>query len=167
MKSVIEQLGDSASATNIPFLTALEVPVFISRLPEDKGSGRSSSFDLKCLEEIPDSFKQFRQTNKDNDALSPSIQTPTENRDRHIMINRLFNIQLRFPLAVIVEPDDKIFIARTPDLPLYAVGDDQIEAVDSLKREIESLYNDLMEDDEFTEEWLGVKKFLRKIVKDC
>jgi hypothetical protein len=69
-------------------------------------------------------------------------------------------MNLGAPLDAVVEPDDNGFIARTTDIPIYGYGDDPIEAVDALRCEIESLYNDLLEDDEFTEEWLKVKEFL-------
>jgi len=34
------------------------------------------------------------------------------------------------------------------------------KAVQNLKSEIDSLYDDLMQDDNFSEEWLNYKKFL-------
>jgi predicted RNase H-like HicB family nuclease len=67
---------------------------------------------------------------------------------------------LKISLDAIIEPDESGFIARLTDLPLYGYGEDPKEAIDMLKREIESLYEDLMEDDEFSEEWLRIKKFL-------
>ena len=72
------------------------------------------------------------------------------------------NKDLRAPLDAIVEPDENGFIARTPDIPLYGYGDDALEALDALKCEIESLYDDLMEDDKFTDDWLRVKDFLHE-----
>jgi hypothetical protein len=82
----------------------------------------------------------------------------------HIEINRLLKKNLSKPLGVIVEPDADGFIARTPDFPIYGFGDDIIEAIDALKAEIESLYYDLMEDDNFTKDWLSVKKILTILV---
>ena len=70
--------------------------------------------------------------------------------------------RLRTPLDAIVEQDDDGFIARITDVPLYGYGDDPVEAIDALKCEIESLCDDLMEDDDFTEEWLTIKDFLKK-----
>lgn len=78
-----------------------------------------------------------------------------------IKINTLPNRPLKFPIDAVVEPDDIGFLARTTDLPLYGYGDDPIEAVQMLKREIESLYNDLMNDDNFNEEHLRIKEFLK------
>lgn len=77
-----------------------------------------------------------------------------------IKINRLQKKNLKEPLEIIVEPDDEGFLAKMTDLPLYGCGDDRIEAVDMLKREIESLYDDLMEGDNFSEEYLKIKTFL-------
>ena len=113
-----------------------------------------SRFNVKSLGNIFDSSK------------IRSRSTPKKTNIKCITINKLLNLQLQSPLDVIIEPDDNGFIARTPDLPLYAFSEDPIEGIDSLKSEIESLYNDLMEDNEFTEEWLNVKTFLKKIVKD-
>ncbi len=79
-------------------------------------------------------------------------------------INRLLNKTLKRPLAIVVEPDSDGYIARTPDIPVYGFGDDQVEAIETLKSEIESLYNDLMEDDEFTDDWLSIKQFLRELI---
>ncbi|MBI5603503.1 MAG: hypothetical protein HY879_09105 [Deltaproteobacteria bacterium] len=59
-----------------------------------------------------------------------------------------------------MEPDGTGFIARTTEIPLYGHGNNPEDAVEMLKREIESLYEDLMEDDEFSEEWLNIKRFL-------
>lgn len=83
-----------------------------------------------------------------------------------IKINLLRSKNLRAPLDAIVEPDDDGFIARTTDIPLYGYGDDPIEAIDALKYEIESLYDDLMADDQFTDEWLRVKEFLQERIID-
>ena len=78
-----------------------------------------------------------------------------------IKINVLPNKKLRESLDAVVETDDEGFIARTTDIPLYGYGDDPIEAIDNLKCEIETLFDDLMEHDQFADEWLEIKKFLR------
>ena len=79
-------------------------------------------------------------------------------------INFLPNKDLKSPIDYILERDDDSFLARTLEIPLYGVGEDAIEAVEALKYEIESLYDDLMEDDNFTEEWLRIKKYLKAII---
>lgn len=66
---------------------------------------------------------------------------------------------------VIIEPDGEGFIARTADLPVYGYGNDSMEALQALKIEIETLYDDLMEDDDFSSEWLNVKQFLQTKVE--
>lgn len=78
-----------------------------------------------------------------------------------IKISFLITKELNPPLDAVVEADGDGFIARTTDIPLYGFGDDPIEAVEALKHEIESLYNELMEDDEFSSEWLLIKKLLK------
>lgn len=79
---------------------------------------------------------------------------------RSFQIDRLQNLELLSPLTVILETDGDGYIARTPDLPLYGYGNDSIDAINMLKGEIENLYSDLMEDDNFSEDWLMIKKFL-------
>ena len=83
-----------------------------------------------------------------------------------IKINLLPSKRLSAPLDIIVEPDEDGFIARTTDIPLYGYGDDPIEAINALKYEIECLYDDLMADDQFTNEWLRVKEFLQERIID-
>lgn len=79
-------------------------------------------------------------------------------------IERLDRKSLKSPLDVFIETDEECFLARTPDLPLYGMGDSPVEAIAMLKREIESLYHDLTESDDFTDNWAHIKDFLQKKV---
>lgn len=79
----------------------------------------------------------------------------------NVEINSLVTLRLRTSMSVVVEPDDDAFIARNNDLPLFGLADDWIGAVSSLQKEIESLYYDLMEDDNFSDQWMAYKKLLR------
>ena len=83
---------------------------------------------------------------------------------KHIKISNLSTKLLRKPLTAIVEPDNEGYIARTIDLPLYGYGDTEKEAVDNLKYEIETTYNELIQTTQLSEEWLRHKKFLQKII---
>jgi len=83
-----------------------------------------------------------------------------------IKIQRLPNKNLKIPLDAIVEFDEAGYLARATDLPVYGYGDDSIEAIEMLKREIESLYNDLMADDDFSDEWIEIKKFLAERIAE-
>ena len=85
---------------------------------------------------------------------------------RIIRINFLPNKELKIPIEAVVERDGELFLARTIEIPLYGEGEDVIEAVDALKYELESLYDDLMEDDNFTDEWLRIKEFLKARIAD-
>ncbi len=94
-----------------------------------------------------------------------SSEKEKNHKKEYIKISRLIDYNLSFPIDVVVEPDDEGFIARPFDLSmLYGYGDDEIEAVDNLKDEIESLYKDLMEDDDFTEDWLSIKQYFKKLL---
>jgi hypothetical protein len=81
-------------------------------------------------------------------------------------INMLPNKEVRMPIDAILERDGEGFVARTIELPLYGYGLDPIDAINMLKDEIESLYNDLMEDDDYTDDWPKVKEYLRSRVSD-
>jgi hypothetical protein len=93
-------------------------------------------------------------------ALEERVRKISELGIGFIKINLLPNKTLNAPLDAIVEPDGDGFTARTIDLPLYGHGDDPKESIEMLKREIESLYDDLIEDDNFSDEWLRIRRFL-------
>jgi hypothetical protein len=67
---------------------------------------------------------------------------------------------------VILEQDEEGFIARPVDLPLYGYGEAPNDAIEMLGREIESVYEDLMEDENFSDKWLRVKRFLSEIITE-
>lgn len=98
------------------------------------------------------------------DHLEEKIDSLKANPPGCMAIHRLLKYNLSTPLWIIVEPDDNGIIARCADLPLYGYGDDATEAINNLKFEIDSLYDDLMEDDNFTEDWLKIKSFLQNKV---
>ena len=79
-------------------------------------------------------------------------------------IHELATKRLLTALSILIEQDGDGYIAQTVDLPLYGSGDTAHAAIEMLKSEIESLHNDLMEDDNFSDEWLTRKKLLSAIV---
>jgi len=83
----------------------------------------------------------------------------------YVRIADLISKSLKKPLMAIVEPDDEGYIARTVDLPLYGYGNTMKEAIDNLKYEIESTYDELKQGDNLSEEWAKYKKFLGEIIK--
>lgn len=88
------------------------------------------------------------------------VQPNNSDKLQVIMIDSLITLKLSTPLNAIIEPDADAFIVRCPDLPVFGFADDPLEAVASLKREIESLYYEFMEDDKFSPQWLKYKEFL-------
>jgi predicted RNase H-like HicB family nuclease len=78
----------------------------------------------------------------------------------HVQINRLHRSVLKAPMDVLVEPAAEGFVARVPDLPSAGHGKDRIEAIDRLKDEIESLFEELQQSDDVSGERLSIKKFL-------
>ena len=99
-------------------------------------------------------------------AVETEIRKLKKESIGYLKINLLPNKRLSVPIDVIVEADKDEFIARTVDLPLYGRGEDPIEAIEMLKREIESLYGDLLNGDDFTDEWLKIKRFLAERISD-
>jgi hypothetical protein len=108
------------------------------------------------------------QLDRATKAILHSLESKIQKNqpENHVVtrINFLPNKYLKFPIDYILERDDDSFLARTLEIPLYGVGEDAIEAVEALKYEIESLYDDLMEDDNFTGEWLRIKEYLKAII---
>ena len=99
------------------------------------------------------------------------VQSPSEYNDQNnIKEKEIFKITvlptktLKEDIDAIIESDDEGYIIRTLNLPLYGYGDDPFEAIQNIKYEIESLFNDLMEDDNFSDEWLRYKNYLNKII---
>jgi len=99
-------------------------------------------------------------------ALESEVRRLKKESAGYVRISLLPNKILKSPLDIIVEADGEGYIARTVDLPIYGNGDDHIEAIEMLKREIESLYDDLMSGDDFTEDWLKIKRFLAERISD-
>ena len=99
-------------------------------------------------------------------VLETEIQRLKKDSVGYVRLNSLPNKILRGALDVVVETDGNGYIARTVDLPIYGNGDDPIEAIDMLKREIESLYDDLMHGDDFTQDWLKIKRFLAERISN-
>ena len=83
----------------------------------------------------------------------------------YVRIADLISKTLKKPLMAIIEKDDVGYIARAVDLPLYGFGDTEKEAIDNLKYEIESTYDELKQGDNLSEEWAKYKKFLGEIIK--
>jgi predicted RNase H-like HicB family nuclease len=97
--------------------------------------------------------------------ITKSVIKKQEEYSRH-QINTLKTKSLLRALEIIIEYDENYYIARSLDLPLYALGDDIFAAIQNIKDEIESVYYELLEDDNFSDEWINYKKFLNSIVLD-
>lgn len=83
-----------------------------------------------------------------------------------VHLNRIGQYNLFTPVSVLISMDDDEFIANAPDLPeLYGCGETTFEAVEMLKNEILSLYEDLNSDEEFTEDWHSVRAFFDRILR--
>jgi len=79
-----------------------------------------------------------------------------------VLISRLVTLDLTRPITVVVENDEQDFLARSPDLPqLYGYGKTESDALAFLVEEIESLWDDLSEDDDFAPSWAPVREYLK------
>lgn len=82
-----------------------------------------------------------------------------------VSVHSLLGHDLIRAFNVLVEADESAFLARAPDLPqLYGHGDTPQEAVDSLIDNVESLWEDLNADENFTDEWLLARDYLNSLV---
>jgi len=83
----------------------------------------------------------------------------------YMKLRRLESLTLLSSLDIVVEPDSDGFFCKCIDIPqVYGHGDTPLEAIDMLKRETESLYYDLMEDDNWSDDFLKLKVFLKSVV---
>ncbi len=139
------------------FMLSSGGPLTERKIPKDFSQRGAAQLQLQRVEML-----QRNELANKISALEEKIRRIEKATVGYIKINLLPTKSLRTPLDAIVEQDDDGFIARITDVPLYGYGDDPVEAIDALKCEIESLYDDLMEDDDFTEEWLTIKDFLKK-----
>lgn len=85
-------------------------------------------------------------------------------KNNYAKINTLFKYDLLEPIHVNVENEDGIVTVSIPDPPLYGNGNDIHEALGMLKNEIEDIYEELNEDDNFSDIWLKRRKYLNSII---
>ncbi len=93
-----------------------------------------------------------------------SLLEARANSRQSLKILRLPHFDLSTCLDIIVEPDDGGYLASSIDTGLFGFGDSIQDAVEKLRLEIESMYSDLMEDDDFSSEFLHLKSFLDSII---
>lgn len=79
-------------------------------------------------------------------------------------IDQLIKFRLKKPLYVTVEKDGPGFLAKCKGLPLYGYDEDLHIAVNKLKQEIENLFIELEEDQNYSSEWKVMHSFLRRII---
>jgi hypothetical protein len=100
-----------------------------------------------------------------SDAAPPFARSKSE--PLFCVFREIGGLGLTRPLAVVVEPDEDGFIARSPPLPqLYGAGDSQEEALEMFEREVLSLRADLQSDREFSDGWTEVAELLAELFGD-
>jgi len=144
----------------------IDTDITDSLVTEEQYLNRKLQDVLKSLDDIASSQSRsyeywFSMLSQEIRSVKEMIETSFKHGEAlSVEINTLTTKKLSRPLTAIVEPDGDGFIARSPDLPLYGYSEDRMEAIEMLKDEIESLYEDLMEDDNFSEDYLKIKHFL-------
>lgn len=144
------------------FLTGMQTPYPLPIQPRGSGLGQNAfgGPDYPPVEPIRVDLEMRIS------ALETEIRKLKKESIGYLKISTLPNKRLCVPLDVVVEADGDKFIARTVDLSLYGNGEDPIEAIEMLKREVESLYDNLMSGDDFSGDWLRIKRFLAEIITD-
>ncbi len=95
----------------------------------------------------------------------PTLSSKPELQVLHIL--SLSTCRLTRPLQVVIQSDDEGYITRSPEFPqVYGFGDNASESLSAFRHELESLHSDLQEDDNFTPDWLPVKRVLSELVGD-
>ncbi len=95
-------------------------------------------------------------------TISSSLQSSTSNIE---IISDLPKYIMKSCIYCTVSRDeDGSYLIECSSLNLYSTGDSRQEAVENIKENIVSLYEDLMENDDFSDNWLEKKKLLRKII---
>lgn len=73
---------------------------------------------------------------------------------------------LATPLRATLEQDGEGYLARCLDIPeTYGYAEDMGEALEALKEDLLTLYQDLMADDNFTPKWLKYKAMLKVLLR--
>ena len=106
-------------------------------------------------------FEKFKETASAFIDTFIEAKGPRSENIGIFRVNVLPDKIVKAHIEAILERDGEGFIARTIELLLYGYGSDPMDAIQMLKDEIESLYDDLNEDDEFTADWLKAKNYLR------
>jgi tetratricopeptide (TPR) repeat protein len=89
-----------------------------------------------------------------------------KNYSIYMVGNKIEPLQLKWPIHLIVTKDDDEFFAECQEISiLYGTGKTEMAAASMLCREINSLYEDLLEDDNFSQEYLDIKKQLIDLVE--
>ena len=84
-------------------------------------------------------------------------------KNMHLM-TELMGRDLKEKIPVRIEKEDDEYVVESLDYPLYGCGETKEEAVEHLEYEILSLYEELMGDDNFSDEFLRYKEKLKSIV---
>jgi len=85
-----------------------------------------------------------------------------------ISLHSLLGYNLLAPLTVLVQRDGSQMLAELEEIPLlYGIGDTIGQALTFLKEEVEALYQELNEDENFSQDYLEIKRFLNRVIGEA
>lgn len=80
------------------------------------------------------------------------------------IIDTLFNRKLKQNIFIKIEEDGDAFIAYMTNMLIYGYGNTPKQAIESIRHQIELCYEELNEDDDFSQEWIDIKRYLHQII---
>jgi predicted RNase H-like HicB family nuclease len=83
-----------------------------------------------------------------------------------INFDKVVDKSLNVSLMGTVHYEDGEYVAELLDMPLFSVGKSKKKAIKNLQYELDTLYTELMEDDNFSEEFLTYKDFFLKNIQE-
>jgi predicted RNase H-like HicB family nuclease len=114
---------------------------------------------------IPASFISGRDIHRDGCHKQNTLTSTSQGIQDKCFICDIPGLELTQPIEFYVRRDeDNTIIAICDALNTHSTGKTLLEAKENLEYNIADLYNELMEDDEFSEDLLKIKKYLKRII---
>ena len=83
-----------------------------------------------------------------------------------LYIRSILSKRLTQYIRVVISEDGDSFLAEVEGTPFYGFGATPRKAFYMVRREIESIYAELEKDDDFSDDWLALRKFFEEIMLD-
>ncbi len=129
---------------------------------------RNDAMYLRRSEPFP---SEWHQASTGQHAFGPSAFLVTRQDstavgvDDSCLITSLPSLDLTRPIRARIHFEGGEWIVEAIDIPLYGAGESAEAARSMLKREIESLWDDLNDGSQYGEEWTQVRRFLARMIR--